>query len=232
MLDIQQKLLELFPSAIHFIDTPVIARTMDFFKAMTVIQKPVHFYSLEDWPLMPNFRVFKTAKIKVHSIQVGYLGILNHFFSVVRGVGSSLFCFKAGAAYRAGRSRLLFPKNFDICSFKFTLNGKRQVTDDMLFNAPSLVDGDKITRTVEGSTVIYTFENYKLKFNCPEEIISQFDITRSRKDAHEFDKMLALFYMFSECLSGRYDELYSVKNSIKDSLASLIINRLGFGFLF
>lgn len=223
---LQQTLADRYPQAVQFCDTPIVDRPRE---ARAALKTGANFYSLEDWPLMPNAALMlrRAEGARTAMLTLDSFGFITHYLSLLRR-------FASGRVTRRGRL--------------FTLAGDRSSS----FNAAKNFSKAAMTLQADGETIIDRFATeggttgeihrdiaardiaYRLNGETFDTesfaaaVDTAFGLICDAKDAHEFDKAVALVRILRRACAGDFAEIYTYRDSARDFMAARRLNtRLG-----
>ncbi|MEX1257205.1 MAG: hypothetical protein WEG36_06275 [Gemmatimonadota bacterium] len=239
----QSRLVDRFPSAIHFCDTPIVARASEIPHAWRLARR-ARLYSLEDWPSMPNLQpllgLFAGGRSPA-TLRFEHIGIDTHFLSVARtaramGMGQQLRV----AIRRRG--------NVTVRSLDGAVSATRTGAKDygrakiLAWNGNTILEDflgvdqreDGMTPSDHPEVVSRELAGDRLRYlrgGVPfAEVVISREMTSSileepgRKGVHELDKCVALMRLFRSALEGR-PEGYGYIDSIADTCVAWWIGR-------
>jgi hypothetical protein len=244
LVEVQSGLLELFPRAVHFCDTPVLGRLIDV-PGVLRPSEPRNLFSLEDWPSMPNLRpIIALCKDSPRDYRLVFehIGIDTHFLSVARSVSAAagLGCWRVITRQKRelidrpveARSRCILRGPKDFARSKVTAwNGSHLIEDFF-----EIRDGSDLqSRPSSPETIFRVIADDRVRYflggDCFHEVAVPRAITdillgkRTRDAVHRLDKCAALIGIFQSALEGK-TEAYGYWQSSKDALAARFAGKI------
>jgi len=235
LVAVQQHLVQRYPQAVHFCDTPVFCDRDSLFQVLRLSRARI--YSLEDWPLMPNLAFLVSEARRPHrsvDLRVEHFGILVHFLSLFRSLHGGLNPLgrrltKRSADYigepRPG-SRVTFRANKQLPLAKTSLRTDRVIIEDFHEVEDQPRSNDEVLyRLIDGTHVRYHRGAEEISAHkVDQSILDGFFPLDDRKNVHELDKFIGLARLFRSVLSDTDTAAYPYLSSARDSLTA---RRLG-----
>lgn len=221
LIAVQSRLVERFPLATQYCDTPVIDRMNDLMRARKLARR-ARLFSLEDWPLMPNLTPFFTRcrqDANPWELRAEHIGVAAHFLAAARtafgaaGGAQNLYALRrqGALAVRAmgsgnvavhtgekdyARSKLVWWDGAAIVEDFFDL---RRAGD----SAPPPRSPEVIERVLDGDKLHYSLgEEVYRTVTIPPAVTEMILSEPGRRGVHELDKCVALMDIFRGAASG------------------------------
>lgn len=238
LLDFGSRLLERFPTARQFWDTPPTAAFPKLLKAKTNARLR-SVTSLEDFVTLPNIVALTRSAGDEVMIHLHHFGIPAHFLSVVRtslrGLGRRFDILrKSGDKIVSGNGfSMMQKKNLEHAAL-YVSGTRDRFVDHFSFYpvaTPAVADeGVPLVRVIDGKKISYCVGNSDvLTYDLNARLLRDFVGLATRKSVHELDKVLALHEIFTNKLK-RVDQ-YPFADSIKDAFGHRLLGRMGFAIV-
>ena len=228
MLNLQIIMCQKYPNAIHLIDTPIIGRKIDIFRA-TLLLKNKNIYSLEDWPFMPNISLLSQALSLSTQLHINHFGTGNHFLSLVRSHIQPKVNFlnfsKNHKTITAGRKCChKLEKNYNKASIHLK-KADGDIIDSFSFN-PVGPQKNEVYRTYKCGSLSYKLNSQNhLVYDIPPNIMDTFTQKPHKKNIHELDKTIAVYRILKHALGEEFQNLYSIRNTLGDIVSFRLVQK-------
>jgi hypothetical protein len=240
LVNIQCQLLDRFPTAIHFCDTPIFRRWIELPAVIRLARVP-NLFSLEDWPTMPNLRPMLqlcSRTPKTYQLRFEHVGIANHFLAATRAAATAAGLNEKRVISRAQQVLMVRSAKADaICVHTgpkdttrakiVAWNGNELIEDFFEVHdscqAPGAISEEVIFRLTRRDRLRYFLGSKCFhEVEVPNAILELFLSRATRHAAHELDKCVSLMDVFGAALRGKtigYGYVQSVKDTIGSFLA-------------
>ena len=228
MLNLQITICQMYPNATHLIDTPIIYKIFDIFRAKQLL-KYKNIYSLEDWPFMPNTLLLYKTVSPTDRLSINHFGIGNHFLSFVRSQIQPKVNFlkfsKRHKTITAGRKYChKLEKNYNKASIHLKKTDG-DIIDSFSFN-PVGPQKNEVYRTYECGSLRYKLNSQNpLVYDVPPNLMDTFTQKPHKKNIHELDKTIAVYRILKNALGGEFQNLYSIRNTLGDIVSFRLVQK-------
>lgn len=220
LVEVQHLLIDRFPKAIHFCDTPIFTRWSDLPK-VAKLARTRNLFSLEDWPTMPNLQpILELCRTSPNSYQVKFehIGVTTHFLSAARKAAEVAGLNNKRLVGRRGKllsdrpvladAAFVFQGPKDLSRAKIAAWNGSQLIEDFfeiyIGRAPCHASDEVIYRQVEGNKVRYLLgRDCFRQIEIPGAILSMILKNGTREAAHHLDKCFSLMEIFRNVLQKR-----------------------------
>jgi hypothetical protein len=238
MLSVQQAMVNRYPKARHFCDTPIFSDTADLRSVLRLALRRLN--SLEDWPLMPNLAFFvreMRAAGRGSQLRIESFGIPTHFLSLYRSIHGDwalprqqLHRDQTRIVGRLARGRdVVFWYRKDLPAAKVSFRSESALIEDFHEVEPGPhEDAGVVYRVVgDGEVTYYHGRDAFFSIDIDPAWIASFAPFSDRKNVHEFDKFVGLVSLFRSILARGKIRPYGYLASVRDNLTHLKLTSQG-----